>query len=126
MKYKFQEKAYLTYNDKDIEVETDLSNEEVATIKDLVADYEPDASLLQILQDGAPDLFKNFRTVIYKSVLVELLIVGMHNYRSEIRHDEAPVNNPENYRKTPIVKLYDMYHDYIDIEHSNSITTGFL
>ena len=37
MKYKFQVMVALTYVDKDIEVEIDLSDDEVARIKELVA-----------------------------------------------------------------------------------------
>ena len=39
MKYKFQVMVALTYEDKDIEVEVELSDEEVARIKELVASY---------------------------------------------------------------------------------------
>ena len=65
MKYKFQVMVALTYEDKDIEVEVELSDEEVARIKELVAsnaatddepkdedDYVPEPDLLQILEDG--------------------------------------------------------------------------
>ena len=37
MKYKFQVMVALTYEDKDIEVEVELSDEELARIKELVA-----------------------------------------------------------------------------------------
>lgn len=60
MKYKFQVKVFMTYYDEDIEVEIDLSDEEVKTIKALVSAYEskkeepvdpeeyvPETSLLQ-------------------------------------------------------------------------------
>ena len=40
MKYKFQVMVALTYHDKDIEVEIDLSDDEVKTIKSLIAAYE--------------------------------------------------------------------------------------
>ena len=39
MKYTFELKVFLTYSDKELEVELDLSDEEVAEIKQLVADY---------------------------------------------------------------------------------------
>ena len=64
MKYKFQVKVFMTYYDDEIEVEIDLSDEEVKTIKALVADYMkhqkpavpeeyvPETSLLQILEQG--------------------------------------------------------------------------
>ena len=69
MKYKFQVKVFMTYYDDEIEVEIDLSDEEVKTIKALVADYMkhqkpavpeeyvPETSLLQILEQGTDELF---------------------------------------------------------------------
>ncbi len=132
MKYQFQVKIYKTYSDEDIEVEIPLSDEEAHRIKKLVAnfentkeqpadeeDYVPETSLLQILEDGAPDLFDKFWTVIYKPVFVELLIDGMNNYSSDLQHDDDPVDDPEKYRIMPFDKLYDMYGDDIDLEHSS-------
>ena len=63
MKYNFLVMVALTYEDEDIEVEIDLSDEEVETIEALVAaykskkeepanpeEYVPETSLLQILR----------------------------------------------------------------------------
>ena len=65
MKYKFQVKVFKTYYDEDIEVEVDLSDDEVSRIKKLVASsastneepedeeaYVPPMDLLQILEDN--------------------------------------------------------------------------
>ena len=62
MKYKFEVKVALTYKDKDIEVEVELSDKEVARIKEIVDastatdnepndedEYVPEKSLLYIL-----------------------------------------------------------------------------
>ena len=73
MKYKFQVMVALTYEDKDIEVEVDLSDDEVSRIKKLVAssastneepedeeEYVPPTDLLQILEDNDKKLFDKF------------------------------------------------------------------
>lgn len=72
MSYKFDVMVALTYEDKDIEVEIDLSDEEVSKIKQYVAestastvekdeeDYSPEPSLLLILEEKDKDLFYKF------------------------------------------------------------------
>ena len=78
MKYKFQVMVAFTYEDKDIEVEVELSDEEVARIKELVAasaatsaepkdedDYVPEPDLLQTLEEEEPKLFEKFWDVMH-------------------------------------------------------------
>ena len=77
MNYKFDVMVALTYEDKDIEVEIDLSDEEVSKIKQYVAestastvekddeDYSPEPSLLLILEEKDKDLFINFGGMSY-------------------------------------------------------------
>ena len=82
----------LTYEDKDIEVEVELSDDEVALIKELVASstatneepvdedaYVPEPDLLLILEGGEPKLFKKFWNVIMPPVFVEMLINDIEN-----------------------------------------------
>lgn len=78
----------LTYKDEDIEVEIDLSDEEVKTIKALIAnygskkdeptdpeEYVPETSLLQILEQGNEELFDKFWwDAIYPRVFIKMLI----------------------------------------------------
>lgn len=87
MKYKFQVTVALTYKDDDIEVKKDLSDEEVITIKGLVAAHESkkeepaapeecvsETSLLQILEQGSKELFDKFWwDTIYPRVFIEVL-----------------------------------------------------
>ena len=83
MKYKFQVMVALTYEDKDIEVEIELTDEEVARIKDLVAtsaatdeesedeeNFVPEKSLLSILEENDSELFDKFWDVIMPPVFV--------------------------------------------------------
>ena len=90
MKYKFQVMVALTYKDEDIEVEIDLSDEEVETIKALIAAYElkkedpeeyvPETSLLQILEQGNKELFDKFWwDTIYPRVFIKMLVNGIEN-----------------------------------------------
>ena len=92
MKYKFQVMVALTYEDKDIEVEIELTDEEVARIKDLVAtsaatdeesedeeNFVPEKSLLSILEENDSELFDKFWDVIMPPVFVEMLINGFAN-----------------------------------------------
>lgn len=131
MKYKFQVIVCLTYEDEIIDTEVELTDEEVAQIKELVAEYkeshkqpsseedfEPETSLLSILEEKAPDLYEKLWDVIFERVFVELLIDGMKNYGTEMRHDDDPVDDPEEYRSMPFDRLYEMYGDDIEIEHS--------
>ena len=100
MKYKFQVMVAFTYEDKDIEVEVELSDEEVARIKELAAAsaatneepedeeaYIPPMDLLQILEDNDEELFDKFWDVIMPPVFVEMLINGIENGYIE-RHDD--------------------------------------
>ena len=88
MKYKFQVMVALTYKDEDIEVEIDLSDEEVETIKSLITVYEskkeepadleeyvPPTDLLQILEDNDKKLFDKFWwDTIYPHVFIKMLV----------------------------------------------------
>ena len=128
MKYKFQVMVALTYEDKDIEVEVELSDKEVARIKELVTasavtskepndeeDYVPEPDLLQILEEGEPELFKKFWDVIMPPVFVEMLINGMDNGYIEQHEDDDFFN----YHEADFDELYDMYGDEIELEHSS-------
>lgn len=132
MKYTFKVIICLSYRDKETEVELELSDEEVERIKKLVSkheskkkkpadpeDYVPETSLLQVLQEGAPDLFRKFWAVIYKPVFVELLINAMENYGADMMHDDDPTDDPEDYRDIPFEELYKMYGPDIEMEHSS-------
>lgn len=130
MKYKFQVKVCLTYSDEDIEVEIPLSGEEVDKIKKLVADYEnakekpadeedyiPETSLLQILEDGAPDLFDKFWwDAIYPRVFIKMLVNGIENgYIEKYDEDDFDYDNEDDF-----LDIQDMYSDDIELEHSSS------
>ena len=128
MKYKFQVMVALTYEDKDIEVEVELSDEEVARIKELVAasaatgaepkdedDYVPEPDLLQILEEEEPKLFEKFWDVIMPPVFIEMLINGFNNGHIE-QHDDDEF---DDYYDADFDEVYDMYGDDIELEHSN-------
>ena len=129
MKYKFQVMVALTYEDKDIEVEVELSEEEVTRIKELVAkDSEarskesededahlPYHNLLQVLEAHAPELFEKFWKVIKPPVFVEMLINGFDNgYIEKDRKDEF-----DDYHEADFDELYDMYGEDIELEYSS-------
>ena len=136
MKYKFQVMVALTYVDKDIEVEIDLSDDEVARIKELVAadcegheeaeeaevadeedyGYESPQDLLQILEDNDPDLFDKFWDEIFPPVFVECLIDGFENGLEEKHEDD----HFRNYRKADFDELYDMYGDAMELDHDTT------
>jgi len=130
MKYKFQVKVFMTYYDEEIEVEIDLSDEEVKTIKALVADYlsknpettdpeeyNPGTSLLQILEEGNKELFYKFWwDTIYPRVFVKMLINGIENGHIEkYPEDDFDYDNEDDFDD-----ICDMYSDDIDLEHSSS------
>lgn len=128
MKYKFQVMVALTYEDKDIEVEVDLSDDEVARTKELVASstvtneepvdedaYVPEPDLLLILEDGEPKLFKKFWDAIMPPVFIEMLINGIENGYIE-RHDDDDFHD---YHEADFGELYAMYGDDIELEHSS-------
>ena len=127
MKYKFQVMVALTYEDKDIEVEVELSDEEVARIKELVAasaatsaepkdedDYVPEPDLLQTLEEEEPKLFEKFWDVIMPPVFIEMLINGFNNGHIE-QHDDDEF---DDYYEADFDEVYDMYGDDIELEHS--------
>lgn len=129
MKYKFQVMVALTYHDKDIEVEIDLSDDEVKTIKSLVADYlsknpettdpeeyNPGTSLLQILEEGNKELFYKFWwDTIYPRVFVKMLINGIENgYIEKYDEDDFDYDNKDDF-----FDIQDMYSDDIELEHSS-------
>ena len=136
MKYKFQVMVALTYVDKDIEVEIDLNDDEVARIKELVAadcegheeaeeaevadeedyEYESPQDLLQILEDNDPDLFDKFWDEIFPPVFVECLIDGFENGLEEKHEDD----HFRNYRKADFDELYDMYGDAMELDHDTT------
>ena len=129
MKCKFQVMVALTYKDKDIEVEIPLSEKEVTKIKQLVAEnnnteeeaevdedtYMPTPSLLTILEENDNDLFKKFWTIIMPPVFVEFLINAFDNGDIEEHEDD----NFYDYHKADFDKLYEMYGDDIELEHSS-------
>ena len=129
MKYKFQVMVALTYKDEDIEVMVDLSDEEVKTIKALIAAYEskkedpadpeesvPETSLLQILEQGNNELFDKFWwDTIYPRVFIKMLANGIENgYIKKYDDDDFDYNNKDDF-----FDIQDMYSDDIDLEHSN-------
>ena len=77
MKYKFQVVIPLTYSDTEIEVEVDLTDEEVSQIKEVIANKaeSADENLLPILSDEAPKLYDKFWDAIFHPLFLELLIV---------------------------------------------------
>ncbi len=129
MKYKFKVMVALTYKDKDIEVEIPLSDKEVTKIKQLVAEnnnteeenevdedaYMTAPSLLTILEENDKDLFKKFWNIIMPPVFVEFLIDAFDNGDIEEHEDD----NFYNYHKADFDKLYEMYGDDIELEHSS-------
>lgn len=130
MKYKFQVTVALTYKDEEIEVETDLSDEEVNTIKDLIASYKskkeepvdpeeyvPETSLLQILEQGNKELFYKFWwDTIYRPVFVKMLINSIENgYIEKYDEDDFDYDNEDDFND-----ICDMYSDDIDLDHSSS------
>ena len=129
MKYKFQVMVALTYEDKDIEVEIDLSNEEVAKIKQYVTesaasavekneeDYSPKPSLLLILEEKDKELFNKFWwDVIYPRVFIMMLINGIKNgYIEKYEEDDFDYKNEDDFDD-----ICDMYSDDIQLEHSSS------
>ncbi len=128
MKYKFQVMVAFTYEDKDIEVEVELSDEEVARIKELAAasaatgdepkdedDYVPEPDLLQILEEEEPKLFEKFWDVIMPPVFIEMLINGCNNGHIE-QHDDDEF---DDYYEADFDEVYDMYGDDIELEHSS-------
>ena len=128
MKYKFQVMVALTYEDKDIEVEIDLSNEEVAKIKQYVTesaasavekneeDYSPKPSLLLILEEKDKELFNKFWwDVIYPRVFIMMLINGIKNgYIDKYEEDDFDYKNEDDFDD-----ICDMYSDDIELEHSS-------
>ena len=129
MKYKFQVMVALTYKDEDIEVEIDLSDEEVKTIKALIAAYESkkeepadpeeyvlETSLLQILQEGNKDLFNKFWwDTIYPRVFIKMLVNGIENgYIEKYDEDDFDYDNEDAFDD-----IQDMYSDDIELEHSS-------
>jgi len=128
MKYKFQVMVALTYEDKDIEVEVELTDEEVSRIKKLVASststneepvdedaYVPETDLLQILEDNDKELFDKFWDAIMPPVFIEMLINGIENGYIE-RHDD---DDFYDYHEADFDELYAIYGDDIVLEHSS-------
>ena len=129
MNYKFDVMVALTYEDKDIEVEIDLSNEEVSKIKQYVAestasavekneeDYSPEPSLLLILEEKDKELFDKFWwDVIYPRVFIMMLTNGIENGHIEkYEEDDFDYDNKDDFDD-----ICDMYSDDIQLEHSSS------
>ena len=129
MNYKFDVMVALTYEDKDIEVEIDLSDEEVSKIKQYVAessisavekseeDYSPEPSLLLILEEKDKELFDKFWwDVIYPRVFIMMLINGIKNgYIEKYEEDDFDYENKDDFDD-----ICDMYSDDIQLEHSCS------
>ena len=128
MKYKFDVMVALTYEDKDIEVEIDLSDEEVAKIKQYVTesaasavekneeDYSPKPSLLLILEEKDKELFNKFWwDVIYPRVFIMMLVKGIKNgYIEKYEEDDFDYKNEDDFDD-----ICDMYSDDIELEHSS-------
>lgn len=116
MKYKFQVMVAMTYEDKDIEVEVDLSDEEVSKIKQYVADYTPETSLLLILEEKDKKLFYKFWwDTIYPRVFIMMLENGIANgYIEKYEEDDFDYENPNDFDD-----ICDMYSDDIELEHSS-------
>ena len=128
MKYKFQVMVALTYSDKDIEVEIDLSDEEVAKIKQYVAesassavekneeDYSPEPCLLLILEEKDKKLFDKFWwDAIYPRVFITMLINGIENgYIEKYDEDDFDYENEDDFDD-----ICDMYSDDVELEHSS-------
>ena len=128
MKYKFEVMVALTYEDKDIEVEVELTDEEVARIKDLVATsaatdeeaedgdgFVPEKSLLSILEENDSELFDKLWDVIMPPVFVEMLINGFNNgYIEKDAKDDF-----DDYHEADFDEVYDMYGEDIEIEYSS-------
>ena len=129
MKYKFQVKVFKTYYDEDIEVEVDLTDDEVARIKKLVAssastneepedeeEYVPPTDLLQILEDNDKKLFDKFwRDTIYPHVFIKMLVNGIENgYIEKYDEDDFDYDNEDDFDD-----IQDMYSDDIELEHSS-------
>lgn len=132
MKYTFELKVFLTYSDKELEVELDLSDEEVAEIKQLVADYlenkeEPEEEeddeggfvqeddLLTILDDGGSELFDKFWDKIYPIVYKECLIDGIENGDEERLEEIEDAELSELSYK----KLHRLYGDCMELDHDS-------
>ena len=128
MKYMFQVKVFKTYYDEDIEVEVELTDDEVARTKELVASsastneepedeeaYVPPMDLLQILEDNDEELFDKFWDAIMPPVFVEMLINGIENGYIE-QHDD---DDFYDYHEADFSELYAMYGDDIELEHSS-------
>ncbi len=134
MKYKLSVRIFLTYRDKDVKVEVELSDEEVARIKELVAkdleeqkqvdgddedgedDFVSPPDLLDILDRNSPELFDLLWDVIFPKVFVESLIDGIKNYGELVRHED---DHYRSHRKVSFDELYEMYGDDMEIDHYN-------
>ncbi len=128
MKYTFQLMVALTYEDINIEVEVELSDEEVAKIKQYVAedtatavgtneeDSVPKPSLLLILEEKDKELFNKFWwDVIYPRVFIMMLINGIENgYIEKYEEDDFDYENEDDFDD-----ICDMYSDDIQLEHSS-------
>lgn len=130
MKYNFQVMVAMTYEDENIDVEIDLSDEEIETIKALVAaykskkeepanpeEYVPETSLLQILQEGNKELFYKFWwDTIYPRVFIKMLVNGIENgYIEKYPEDDFDYDNEDEF-----FDIQDMYSDDIVLEYSSS------
>ena len=129
-KYKFQVMVALTYQDEDIEVEVPLSDTEVAKIKQYVTEsvepsdkhdeededeYNPEPSLLLILEKKDKELFDKFWwDIIYPRVFIMMLTNGIENGHIEkYEEDDFDYENKDDFDD-----ICDMYSDDIEIEHS--------
>ena len=129
MKYKFQVIVALTYEDKNIQVEVELSDEEVAKIKQYVTgstasaseknedDYTQEPSLLLILEEKDKKLFYKFWwDTIYPRVFIMMLENGIDNgYIEKYEEDNFDYENKDDFDD-----ICDMYSDDIQLEHSSS------
>lgn len=128
MNYKFDVMVAMTYKDQDIEVEIDLSDEEVSKIKQYIAEstvsavgkneenYASAPNLLLILEEKDKKLFDKFWwDVIYPRVFIMMLTNGIEN--GDIEKYEEDDFDYEN--KDDFDDICDMYSDDIELEHSS-------
>ena len=101
-------------DDKIIKVPIPLSDNEVATLKQLVRDYEgnPDKGLMPILETGSNDLYRRFHDIIYPRVFFELF---------DIEHVEDDDIRPGDKHRTwdfgrDIEYMMDTYGEWLDCD----------
>lgn len=74
MKYTFNVTIYLTYFDETYQPEIELSDREIATIKELLSCYsgDLDEGLMPVLEDGPQELYDKFYDAIFPHVFIAI------------------------------------------------------